>query len=802
MGVGREVFYTVLKRYLPKLKDYKKFKLHWTEIMFYITPWMAWGLFLCTVYFVLMLLGFGRKVDEAKVSTKSEEKLASSTKTSSDKSGGKQLQLADEKLEVIKRGKQLQGLKSDTQRPVREGTLSCQIQTTNANKSYDVLHLAPANSDKQNNLTVEQSSAPVKSEDFLRSHDALYLQEFSVSDDFINERERIRGKKIITSHANDNFSESQNRNSEKCDDSDSLDVNQVELSDYVTQTSSTAVYSEPVYQRPDIPVSQNEQAVLLCEPCIDVVESNSSPDLMQNSLTGDFAELLVARAKTQAFRDIDLDLTANVYAEKVSAQIVSDAIGQYAADSEQQEVRSAKVLEIHSFAGNVVDSLFQGASGKISLVKDVETFAKDMSEQVINESIDYHAAKVKLEQGRKKKVSLHEMRIFSEGIISEVLGDGIEEAAITRDDFKEDFVHDQNSPTEEQNIEDSIPEGAVSLKSQVCQTSYHDQEFTLSSTLQPHISGVVENLVNGAIYEAVLRVKAQRGESDLEDSELEGCAQEILESQVDETVKELIVSAFSEAADHEAQEKEAEPSHTNKLQLESCAESYKDGAVGEAVSKAVAKAIEKQTVPNQEQKVVVNGKINLPQEPVMEQSCQSTPEIIVLKENDNDMTGQGEGFDVVPSKEKEKLKEKKTGESSDYWRQSLILDLEGEEEFEESIDSEKSPSSIKGEDLISDDESEEFIDSSEDEVIDHAEDAKKGAVGGSSVRKYESDDDDDDDKIDLEDELDDDDDDQDYDGNDMFVPQSMVDGLCASKPKEKRKKKKHKTAPRARVQSG
>jgi len=29
-----------------------------------------------------------------------------------------------------------------------------------------------------------------------------------------------------------------------------------------------------------------------------------------------------------------------------------------------------------------------------------------------------------------------------------------------------------------------------------------------------------------------------------------------------------------------------------------------------------------------------------------------------------------------------------------------------------------------------------------------------------------------------------------------------VDGLCVSKPKEKRKKKKHKTAPRARIQSG
>lgn len=739
---------------------------------------MALGLIFCTAYFVLILLGFGRKDDETKVSKKSEEKLASA-KSSSDKSDGKQLQLADEKLEVTKRGKQRQGLelKSDTQRPIQEGTLSCQILAPNANKSY--LQQAPADSEK---LAAEQSSAPVKSEDLLRSQDALYLQEFNVSVDFITEREKIRENKITTSQANDNFSECLNRNFEQCNDLNSSDVNRVELSDHVTQTSSTTVYSEPGVQRFDIPVSQNEQPVLSSEPCVDVAESNSSTDVKQDSLIGDFAEFLVARAKRDAYSDIDLDMKANIYAEKISAQIVSDAIGQFTADSDQQEIKSAKVEEIHSFAGNVVDSLFQGATGKISLVKDVETFAKDMSEQVVNESIEYYAAKEKLEQGRKKKVSLHEMRIFSEGIISEVLCDGIEEAAISPDDSKEDVVRDQNLPTEEQNFKDSLPEGAGGLTNQVCQTSH--QELTLSSTLQPHISGVVENLVNGAIYEAALRVKAQRGESGLEDSDLEGCAQEILESQVDETVKELIVSALNKAVDHEGQESEAELSHTNKTQIESHVESFVDDA---------------ETVSNQEEGVM-NGKIDLPSESVIEQSCQSTPEIVVLTENDTDVTDQNEGFDVVPSKEKDKLKEKKTGESDEsggYWRRSLILDLEGEEEFEESVESEKTPSSTKDEDLISDEESEEFIDSSEDEIIDHAEDAKMGAVGGSSIQKYESDDDD---KMDLEDELNDDDDDD--NDNDMFVPQSMVDGLCVSKPKEKRKKKKHKTAPRARIQSG
>lgn len=57
--------------------------------MFYIMLWMVWGFFLCIVYFVLMLFGFGRKVDEVKVSMKFEEKLVLLIKISSDKSGGK-----------------------------------------------------------------------------------------------------------------------------------------------------------------------------------------------------------------------------------------------------------------------------------------------------------------------------------------------------------------------------------------------------------------------------------------------------------------------------------------------------------------------------------------------------------------------------------------------------------------------------------------------------------------------------------------------------------------------------------------
>ncbi|XP_078344788.1 uncharacterized protein LOC144630315 isoform X2 [Oculina patagonica] len=764
--------------------------------MFYISPWMAVGLILCTAYFVLVLLGFGRKDNQTKVSEKSDEKLGSSTKTSIDNTEEKQVQLTEEKLEVIKRDKHLQGCKSDTQRQIRE--ISCQIST--ADKSFEGLQPAPGDIDKDEKLSVEQSATPVKNKAILPSQDALYLQEFNVSKDFITERDRIRENKITTSHADENFSECLSENVEKFDGLESSDVNQDELSDNVTQTLSSSVLSEPV-ERFDIQSVENEQAVQLSEPGIDVVESHSSTGEKQDSLFGDFAEILVARAKTEAFSNINLESTATVFAEKISAQIVCDAIGQFATAAGQQEVASAKVQEIHSFAGNVVNSLFQGASGKVSLVKDVETFAKDLSEQVINESIEQYAVKEKLEQGRKKKVSLNEMRIFSEGIISEILCDGIDEAVVAQDDSQKDNLDDKDLP-EEQNVEDSIPQSADSLTNGLRQSAH--QELALSSTIQPHISGVVENLVNGAIYEAALRVKAGRSEPPLEDSDLEGHAQEILESQVDETVRELIVSALNKAADHEGKESELQEELTqeNKSELETRLESYVDDALGKAVSEAVVKVTEEQNVPNQEQKVL-NGHVDLSQEPVMEQSYQSIPEIVILSENSTDVTDHGEGFDVVPAKENEEkaaLREKKTSEGGDYWRRSLILDLEGDEEFDESIESEKSPSPTKDEELISDEESEEFIDSSEDEVIDHAEEAKMGAVGGSNVNKYENYDDD---RMDLEDELDDDDDDDEDDDYDMFVPQSMVDGLCVSKPKEKsqKKKKKRKTLPRPRIQS-
>ena len=203
---------------------------------------------------------------------------------------------------------------------------------------------------------------------------------------------------------------------------------------------------------------------------------------------------------------------------------------------------------------------------------------------------------------------------------------------------------------------------------------------------------------------------------------------------------------------------------------------------------------------------LLNGHVDLTLEQDVHKQSDNVHQISVKLADDDEKTNETEdqGVDLLPSKEcmngKElNLKETKTNEQNDYWRRSLIMDLEDNEEFDESFESEKSRPSAEKEAVSDEDESEEFIDSSEDEVIDHAEDAKLGAVGGSSAAKYKDGNSDADDI--SEDELDDDNDDEEEDL--LFAGQTMVDGLCVSKPKEKRKsRKKSKSLPRARIQSG
>ena len=753
--------------------------------VFYVSPWMMLGLILGMVYFVLVLLGYENR-NENKTRKKSEDVLTSSTRTPRDVTGQKKVQTAEEKPGFVVQRKESDEHKSGARKQIDETSCSYQrsspYQTTTAFEARKS-KVAPVDNEKGEELQVENSLEASKTEDILQSQDALYLQEFNVPEGFITQRLRIRA----SSHGSDHSREDSEETMEKTDGLESSTDKETELCEIVSETVSNSVSSAPVSQIfndtvvPDI----NGQPT----------ESNNameSTDIKESGIFGDFADLMVAKAKESAFHKIDLESKANIYADEISSRIVTDAIGEFANSflSAPEDFDTSEVQELHSFAENVVKSLMDGASDNVSLFKDVVAFAQDVSEQVILEGIEQYTTTEKLEQGRRQKISLSEMKLFSEGIVSEIVSEGIEEAIREGENVKENNFASNTM----------LEPGHADLA---------DQTVTVSSSIPPQICGIVENLVNGAIYEALLRAKAQCSEKSLEDSKLEGCAQEILESQVNDTVQELIVSALHQAADlKELQSQEGdEPNRQDKSELESQMETCVDDTLDVAVTEVAGKVQIEQCVSDQEGKVF-NGHVDLALEQDVHQQSDNVRQISVKLADDDEKTKetQDQGVDVVPSREcmngKElNSRETETNEQNDYWRRSLIMDLE-DEEFDESFESEKSRPSAEKEAVSDEDESEEFIDSSEDEVIDHAEDAKLGAVGGSSVAKYKDGDSDADDI--SEDELDDDDDDDDDNEEDLLsAGQTMVDGLCVSKPKEKRKsRKKSKSLPRARIQSG
>jgi len=756
--------------------------------VFYVSPWMMLGLILGTVYFVLVLLGYENR-NENKTRKKSEDVLTSSTRTPRDVTGQKKVQTAEEKPGFVVQRKESDEHKSGARKQIDETSCSYQrsspYQTTTA---FDARKskVAPVDNEKGEELQVENSLEASKIEDILPSQDALYLPEFNVPEGFITQRLRIRA----SSHGSDHSREDSEETMEKTDSLESSTDKETELCEIVSETVSNSVSSAPLGQIFNDTVVPNING----QPTESNNAAMESTELKESGIFGDFADIMVAKAKESAFHKIDLESKANIYADEISSRIVTDAIGEFANSSLSgpEDFDTSEVQELHSFAENVVKSLMDGASDNVSLFKDVVAFAQDVSEQVILEGIEQYATTEKLEQGRKQKISLSEMKLFSEGIVSEVVSEGIEEAIREGENVKENNFASNSM----------LEPGHADLA---------DQTVNVSSSIQPQICGIVENLVNGAIYEALLRAKAQCSEKSLEDSELEGCAQEILESQVNDTVQELIVSALHQAVDLKELESQEgdELNRQDKSELESQMETFVDDTLDAAVTEAAGKVQIEQCVSDQEGKVL-NGHVDLTLEQDVHQQSDNVRQIPVKLADDGEKTNETEdqGFDLVPSMEymngKElNLKETKTNEQNDYWRRSLIMDLEDNEEFDESFESEKFRPSTEKETLSDEDASEEFIDSSEDEVIDHAEDAKLGAVGGSSAAKYEDGDSDVDDI--SEDELDDDDDEDDEDDEEdlLFAGQTMVDGLCVSKPKEKRKsRKKSKSLPRARIQSG
>lgn len=711
------------------------------------------------ILFLLKIFGYeGRHQDKTCKKTKSD--LETSEKDVKSDSAVKEVTISQGQHEKIVESKELRIRKSATPKEIDKPSLSsCDVF---ASKKPLEAKLVPTGREKGERLIEEQRVEASNAEAVLESRDALYLQEFSVTGDFIRDTLNFRS-------SSEGSEENKTETLAQKDDNEAtsfLEDKDVESSQTIAPAMSSSVCSAPEgksFTFNECHDDVDKQSVLSKS----VEEFDSTSDLAHSRLFALFADKLVTRAKEKALLDIDCECRANNLAERMSSDVMGDVMGQLAIGSvsREKEVNSPIVQELHSFAGNVVDSLIRGASENVLLINDIDSFAKDLSEEVISDGIKNYAIMEKVRQGRKQKVSLHEINLFSEGIVSDAVSDGIDKV------LGQELDNEQVSTALDRNLDDGT------LISQ-------PQPAGLSLSLQPQIGGVVENIVNKAIYEASLRVKQQSQEQQPSVvSTVNSSAQEILHTQVNEMVQEMIVLALQEVAASKVEDEN---------EMQSCMESFVDETLDIAINEAAERVSDEQNLSDQNKKYL-NGHVDITLEPSL------------LITNDS------QGVDEVPFKPRKNLPELDNEEArvgNNYWRQSLVLDLqENEEEFDESFESGKrSGSGMTDSQLTPEDnkmtshdrDSEEFVDSSEDEVIDHAADAKIGAVGGSNANE------DDKDKIDYSDELDDDFSGDDDDDGIGLEGQTMVDGLCASKPKEKRKRrmKKSNLSSQARIQSG
>lgn len=716
------------------------------------------------ILFLLKIFGYEGRRHENKTWKTTESNLETSEKDVKADSAVKEVTLSQKQHEKVVKSKELRIRQSGTRKEIDKPSLSsCDVFQNKKSLEAGDFNLVPT--EKVEKLIEEQRVEASNAEAVLESRDVLYLQEFSVTGDFISDTLNFRSS---SQGSEENTTETLAQH----DDNEAtrlLEATDVESSENITQTVSSSVFSAPEGKSLRFNECHDDEGIKQSVLSKSVEEFDYTSDVYHSRLFALFADKLVTRAKAKALLDIDCECRANYLAERISSDVIGDVMGQLATGSVSldEEGNSPNVQELHSFAGNVVDSLIRGASENVLLVNDVDSFAKDLSEEVIDDGIKDYVLMEKIRQGRKQKVSLQEINLFSEGIVSDAVSDGIDKV------LGQEIDNEQVSMALDRNLDNGT------LISQPPTTG-------LSLSLQPQIGSVVENIVNKAIYEASLRVKQQSQEPQSRIPTVDSSAQEILHTQVNEMVQEMIVLALQEVAASKVEDEN---------EMKSSVESFVDKTLDMAINEAAERVSDQQNISDQNKKYL-NGHVDI------------TVESSLL------ITDHNQGVDEVPLKLKENLPELDNEEVSvgnNYWRQSLALDLEeNEEEFDESIESGRgSISGITGSPVVPEDneiaspdlESEEFVDSSEDEVIDHAADAKIGAVGGSNASK------DDKDKRDYSDELDDDlsgDDSSDDDDEIGLEGQTVVDGLCASKPKEKRKRKTEKPhlLSQARIQSG
>ena len=493
-------------------------------------------------------------------------------------------------------------------------------------------------------------------------------------------------------------------------------------------------------------------------------KSDERPELQRQETStrafSSFAEEIVRNAKEDAFQQIDLkarEATVNGFAKKLSFQVLLEAFAEIRDDAFKGSVGQ----ELHNKAKDM-NSLNHGGA-EFSTIKSVEVFADEFSEQVVSEGADAFVT---------KEACIGRVKQYSENFANQIIVDGVAAAAIASQSSSNTS---QLSGANKLGPEFSAGGGAVAehaehLTNQLCQLAY--KEVSLSASLQSPVTGVVENLVNGAIFEAVTRVKKDAVDSGEEQEAMESDEDEILQSQV--TNSGLIQS-----------ENELDPGVISVI----------ESVVSEAMN-GVALSAESGTNAVIDTRVM-NGHTEfsepaIPAEDDMKLECSSDPHDSVCRRPPKE-SRESKAID-------EKCKDDKESKDNGFWRQSLLLDLEEDVDFDDisseasglSASDELKNTTVTPDHDSSDEESEEFIDSSEDEIIDHAEEAKLGAVGGNSgsvappTPEW------------LDEEDFDDDDDDDDDEDEMFESQEAVDGLCMSRPNKHRKK----SLPRPRVQSG
>ena len=487
-----------------------------------------------------------------------------------------------------------------------------------------------------------------------------------------------------------------------------------------------------------------------------------------------------------------------------------------------------------SFAEKFTYSVIGEAVGEIINKENREQFIDSLTKDILSKAVKEVIPSVSTPEQENSK--LREYDVFSEHYSSKIIADGMRIAAARKYNSS---IHDslvENSLREGMKIASAARQHAENLTSSVCKTAF--EEATLSAELKPHVCGVVQNLVNEAIYEAVIRVSAATKPScqiDTQELSSDPLCTTALESHVENSIHKLISSAIDAAssdkdqvlphvdkedASGKLQEDAKQKEHQVYSETASDAVCLSDNSFWEKKSEAPLSGY---SFSDEKEKdtTCMNGHLDHAELKVKQvvhvassSSVEQSSEGIAVHKNLSHVD------DVTSSAIQ--VRNRDVTSPTGFWRRSLIEDLENDLDLDESLTSSSdrselespkvdettsilSPTVRKSSAEFSD---EEFIDSEEDEIIDYAEEAKMGAFGDShqssraGVHKNDDHSDDDDDE--------DDDDMSESDEDEAFDTYLTVDGMCMSVPKDKQKgksvhvsrKHKRKHKPRHRIKSG